>query len=110
MGPLQVQHPSALSLLDLQRRARSARVPVVQARVAYTGRTVDAWAEVLGAKGRVASRCAHHLGSVSGLKQSGGIQLRELAWAPVGDRCCRCRHPTWWLGNFIAKSTIRLDG
>ena len=33
MGPLQVQHPSALSL-DLQRRARSARVPVVQARVA----------------------------------------------------------------------------
>jgi hypothetical protein len=41
MGPIQVQHPSALSLLDLQRRARSARVPVVQDRGAVANPTVE---------------------------------------------------------------------
>jgi hypothetical protein len=42
MGPVRVQHPSALSLLDLQRRARSARVPVVQDRGAVANPTVEA--------------------------------------------------------------------
>jgi hypothetical protein len=41
MGPFQVQHPSALSL-DLQRRARSTRVPVVQDRGAVANPTVEA--------------------------------------------------------------------